>query len=174
MKCWIATILALSTLGIKSAAADLQTAKLAVPDAELVGEARLKVLFWNVLDASLYAPDGTWSPDEPFVLSVSYLRNLRSERIVGRLISEMRRQGVEDDAKLARWSKARSAIFSDVDYGTTVTGVVDDERHAVFYRNGEPIGTVRDPEFSKYFFDVLLGDEASRPELRARLLDETS
>ena len=29
-----------------------------IPDAELVGKARLKVVFWNVFDAKLYAQNG--------------------------------------------------------------------------------------------------------------------
>jgi hypothetical protein len=95
----------LCVFGVKSAMADLRTARIAVPDAELVGQGRLKFLFWNVFDASLYAPDGTWSRDEPFALSVPYLR---------------------------------------------------------------------DPEFSRRFFDIWLGEETPRPELRAQLLDETS
>ena len=174
MRCWIAVVFMLSALGGKNAIADLQTARIAVPDAELVGQGRLKVLFWNVFDASLYASDGSLSRNEPFALSVSYLRDLQSERIVDTLISEIRKQGVEDNAKLVRWSEAMSAIFSDVDDETTVTVAIDDDRHAVFYRNGEPIGAIRDPEFSKYFFDIWLGEQTSRPELRDQLLNETS
>jgi hypothetical protein len=164
--------LMLCVFGVKSAMADLRTARITVPDAELVGQGRLTFLFWNVFDASRYAPGGNWSWDEPFALSVSYLRDLGGERIVAKLISEMRNQRSEDEAKLARWSEAMSAIFSDVDEKTTVTGTVNEERHTVFYRNGEPIGTIRDPEFSRRFFDIWLGEETWLPELRTQLLDE--
>ncbi|MDH3661309.1 MAG: chalcone isomerase family protein [Alphaproteobacteria bacterium] len=174
MRYWIVISLMLSAIGMKSAMADVQTARIHVPGAELVGQGRLKYLFWNVFDASLYASGGSWSRDKPFALSLSYLRDLSGESIVGSSVSEIRDQGMDDEAKLARWTQAMAAIFPDVDDKTTITGIVNEERHAVFYRNGEPIGTIRDPEFSKYFFDIWLGEETSQPELRAQLLDETS
>jgi hypothetical protein len=172
MRHWIVISLMLCVFDVKSAMADLRTARIAVPDAELVGQGRLKFLFWNVFDASLYAPGGTWSWDEPFALSVTYLRDLSGESIVSKSISEMRDQGMTDEVALARWSKGMAAIFPDVDDTTTITGTVNEERHTVFYRNGGPIGTIRDPEFSRRFFDIWLGEETSLPELRTQLLDE--
>ena len=174
MRYWIVISLFLSFSGVNSAMADLRTARIAVPDAELVGQGRLKVLFWSVFDAALYASGGSWSRDKPFALSLTYLRDLSGESIVSRSISEMRDQGMTDEAALARWSKGMAAIFPNVDDTTTITGVVNEQRHALFYRNGAHIGTIRDPEFSKHFFDIWLGEETSQPKLRTQLLGETA
>lgn len=154
--------------------ADLRTARLEIPDAELVGEGRLKYLFWSVFDAALYAPGGTWSKDQPFALSLSYLRDLEGESIVDASIDEMRKQGMTDEATLERWRVAMAGIFLDVDDQTTLTGIVNADGHAVFYRNGEPAGVIRDADFSQRFFDIWLGEKTSNPALRARLIGRAS
>ncbi len=48
-----------------------------VPGAALVGSARMRVMFWDVYDANLFAPAGEWQPGQPFALSLDYLRTLR-------------------------------------------------------------------------------------------------
>ena len=48
-----------------------------VPEAQLVGEARMTYLFWKVYDARLYAPEGKWQPTQPFALELKYLRKLK-------------------------------------------------------------------------------------------------
>lgn len=170
----IVTGLALSLALASQAMADLSTARLQIPNAEVVGEGRMKYMFWSVFDASLYAPDGVWSEDAPFALSLSYLRELEGEAIVQASIDEIRAQGITDQAVLDRWSAEMAEIFPDVDERTTITGVVDQEGHANFFRNGEPIGTIADPEFSRSFFNIWLGEDSSQPELRTQLLGSTS
>ena len=154
--------------------ADLRTARLEIPNAELVGEGRLKYLFWSVFDASLYAPGGTWSKDSPFALSLSYLRDLKGASIVDASIDEMRKQGMSDETTLKRWRDAMAEIFLDVDDQTTLTGIVNEDGHAVFYRNGNPAGVIRDAAFSQRFFDIWLGEKTSNPELRAKLIGRAS
>ena len=44
---------------------------------ELVGSARLQVLFWPVYDSRLYATDGRYTPDKlPLRLEIEYLRDV--------------------------------------------------------------------------------------------------
>jgi hypothetical protein len=164
----------LSLMLASPAVADLRTARLQIPDAELVGEGRLKYLFWSVFDAALYAPGGVWSEEKPFALSLSYLRDLDGESIVEASVDEMRAQGMKDEATLERWRQEMAAIFLDVDDQTTLTGIADQNGHTLFYRNGELAGVVRDPEFSRRFFNIWLGERTSEPELRTQLIGEAS
>lgn len=159
---------------VSPALADLRTARLQIPNAELVGEGRLKFLFWSVFDAALYAPGGIWSEDKPFALSLSYLRDLKGEDIVEASIDEMRKQAMDDEATLKRWGEEMAKIFFDVDDQTTLTGIVDQDGHTLFYRNGEPAGVIRDPDFSRRFFDIWLGEKTSEPKLRAQLIGSAS
>ncbi|HCD79966.1 MAG TPA: hypothetical protein DEQ81_08050, partial [Alphaproteobacteria bacterium] len=48
-----------------------------VPDAELVGEARFKVMFFKIYDAQLYAPNGRYSAGNPYSLRLHYLINAK-------------------------------------------------------------------------------------------------
>lgn len=157
-----------------SASADLRVAKLEIPNAKLVGEGRLKYLFWSVFDAALYAPDGIWSEDKPFALSLSYLRDLKGKIIVQASIDEMRKQGMTDLATLKSWGEEMAAIFLDVNDQTTLTGIVNQDGHALFYRNHEPAGVIRDAEFSRRFFSIWLGEKTSEPRLRAKLIGSFS
>lgn len=147
------------------------------PD-NLVGKARLKFMFWNVFDAELHAPDATFDPNEPFALSLSYLRKLKGDEIVEKSIEEIAaQQGKQpgDDAgngtdDLQRWETQLAAIIPDVTDGTTITGLRDEQGHTLFYRNGEPLGRIDDPAFTQRFFDIWLGESTSDPVFRKRLL----
>ena len=145
-----------------------------VPDAVLVGEGRLKVMFWELLEARLYAPGGRYRPDAPFALSLSCLRSLDGHKVVAASIEEMARQGGRVPARLARWRAALGGILVDLDAGTEITGVRDARGRTLFYRDGEPAGRIDDPAFTRAFFDIWLGESTSRPRLRDRLVRGTA
>lgn len=135
-----------------------------------VGEARLEVLFWDIYDAKLIAPNGRYSPDKPFALSLTYLREFEGKNIASRSIDEMRDQGMDDEVKLAKWFEKMQQLFPNVDEGHTLTGVVDTNQHSHFYFNDNKVGTIEDPEFTKWFFDIWLSEQTSQPEMRQQLL----
>lgn len=165
--------LIVSTLAATGAWADMDVAARHVPDADLVGKARLKVLFWKVYDAELYAPNGDWSADEPFALSLNYLRKLEGEQIAKRTIVEMRKQGFEDEVTLARWFDDMRSIIPDVEKNTRITGVADDDQNTLFYSKGKLIGEIKDPLFTQKFFDIWLSEKSSQPKMRNKLLGGT-
>jgi len=136
----------------------------------LVGEARLSVMFWDIYDAQLYAPSGDWSRGEPFALSLTYLRDLKGRRIAERSIREMREQGFSDEAALRRWRDRLAAIIPDVRERDEVVGVADTQGHTRFYLDGQLLGEIDDPAFTRAFFDIWLGEDTSEPQLRAQLL----
>ncbi len=150
--------------------ADLQTAQRYLPSAELVGKARMEYLFWDVYDAELYAPDGVWSKNQPFALSLQYLLELDGEDIASRSVSEMRAQGFDDEATLARWYQKMRSIFPDVDENTRITGIMDRNQHTRFYKNGALIGNIDEPLFGEWFFNIWLSEKTSEPKMRERLL----
>jgi len=135
-----------------------------------VGEARLEIMFWDIYDAKLIAPDGSYSPEKPFALALTYLREFEGKNIASRSIDEMRDLGMEDEVKLAKWFEKMQQIFPNVDEGETLTGVVDDNQHSHFYFNDAKVGSIADPEFTKWFFDIWLSEKTSQPEMRDKLL----
>ena len=48
----------------------------------LVGEARLRVLLWEVYDSALYTPSGRWLGAGPYQLSLTYLRDIPVEQLI--------------------------------------------------------------------------------------------
>ena len=152
------------------AIADIKVAQLHVEDAKLVGDARLKVMFWSVFDARLYAEGGVFNQLEPFALSLSYLRKLKGEQIISKTIEEMMDQKKFDKQELADWSVQLSSIIKDVNASTTITGVRDERGYTLFYRNGKPAGTIENTRFTEGFFDIWLGENTSEPQLRRNLL----
>ena len=169
LKNTLRTACALTLLGITPAYA-LDYIKEFVPQAEKVGQGRLTYMFWDVYDAALYAPQGTWQEGKPFALQLSYLREIQGKKIADRSVEEMRNQGFKDEVKLATWHTQMKNIFPDVDNGVILTGVYTNTREAVFYLGDTEIGRINDPEFSKAFFNIWLGEKTGAPDLRRKLL----
>ena len=142
-----------------------------VENAQLVGKARLKVMLWKVFDAELYAPNGQYDKQQPFALSLTYLRKLKGEKIVESTLSELRGQGMQDETTLADWGKQLQNIFPDVGKGSNITGVRDSNGHTLFYCDNVACGSVPDPNFTNRFFDIWLGEATSKPAFRANLLN---
>lgn len=144
-----------------------------VPDAHVVGQASLQVLFWDVLDATLLAPNGKYDPAKPFALALSYRRNFNRDSLVNASIDEMASQSQGDSLTLDQWEKTLHDIFPDVKRGDELIGVKNAEGFTEFFFQGEQIGTVQDREFTSAFFDIWLGESTSRPDFRDALLGRT-
>lgn len=144
-----------------------------IPNANKVGEGRLSIVFWDVYDATLYAPNGEWNPEEPHALSIRYFREIEGADIAERSIEEMRKQGFSDERLLADWHKQMLAIFPDVKDGTELTALFTHQKTTDFYHNGKRIGSVNAPLFGKHFFDIWLSEKTSEPSLRKALLGQS-
>lgn len=141
-----------------------------VPNPQMVGKGRLSVMFWDVYDAALFAPDGRWQEKQPFALTLSYLRDIEGRKIADRSAEEIRRLGFDDEVKLATWHNQMRRIFPDVEEDTTLTGIYTPSGETIFYHEDKEAGRISDPEFGRYFFNIWLSDETSAPDLRAKLL----
>ena len=141
-----------------------------VPQAEKVGAYRFTYLFWDIYDASLYAPGAVFSKDQPFALKLSYLRWLAGEKIAQRSAKEIQQQGFADKKKLHSWLIRMTEIFPDVDKDDTITGIRNKDAHTLFFLNGVHIGTIKDREFTERFFAIWLSNKTSQPAMRKKLL----
>ena len=138
--------------------------------ADLVGQGLYSFMFWDLYIARLYAPNGKLHQNKAFALELEYLRNLSGRKIADKSIEEIRKQGFNDEIRLADWHNQIQAMFPDVGNGDILTGVSSPSRETIFYQNGTEIGRIKDPEFTKRFFDIWLGEKTSAPELRMSLL----
>ena len=141
-----------------------------VPHAQQVGSGRLSVVFWDVYDATLYAPNGKWVAHEPYALYIHYFREIEGADIADRSVEEIRKQGFSDEAKLAEWNKKMRRIFPDVKNGSELTAIFTAQESTDFYSNGKHIGSISGAEFGRHFFDIWLSKKTSEPKLRRKLL----
>ena len=165
----ILSIAAMSLLAPASVSASEYIEK-HIPQAQKVGEGRLSYLIWDVYDAELFAPQGTWKSEQPYALKLSYLMDLKGDKIADRSAEEMRKQKLANEVELATWHTQMTKIFPNVSEGTTITGVYTQNGGTVFYKNGSEIGRIQDPAFSKAFFGIWLNKQTSSPDLRRKLL----
>ena len=141
--------------------------------AKTLGQSRFTYYFFDIYDATLYAPNGEYSPQQPFALSLAYLRDFKGRDIADRSIDEMRDLGYRDVAYLAQWLVAMESAFPDIKSGDVLTGLVDPQQHTQFYLNGEPTHYVADPQFTEAFFAIWLSDNTSQPKMRKQLLGQS-
>mgnify|MGYP001173271100 CR=1 FL=1 len=142
-----------------------------VPNAKSVGKARFEYYFWDVYDVELVAPNGQYSPEKPFALTLTYLRDFEGAEIAKRSVKEIKQQGFDDEGKLDSWHQSMKSIFPDIKEGQSLTGIRNDSGDTRFYHDGKEIGVITDSEFTRQFFDIWLGENTSEPELREKILE---
>ena len=141
-----------------------------VPDAERVGNYQFSKFFFHVYDATLFAPRGRYHPSVPAALQLRYQMKIKGKDIASRTVDEMRRNGISDEAALARWEEEILRLMPDVSPGTVLTGIRYADGSMQFFDNQTPLGKVGDPAFGAAFFDIWLSPQTSEPSMRRALL----
>ena len=136
------------------------------------GAARLKVLFWDIYESSLYTPDGTWSEGvRPLRLDIRYLRAISALDLVKQTGKEWAEQG-KSSPKHVVWQGELLSIWPDVTEGDVISLAIDPSGVSTFLFNGNAIGTIGDPQFGEDFAGIWLSPDTTRPALRRQLIGE--
>jgi len=143
-----------------------------IPEAKLVGEGKFTYLFWDVYEAQLFAPSGNWQSQQPYALTLTYLRDFSGKDIAKRSRKEMEKLGFDDEVTLAKWEQLMIDIFPDVQEGEQLTGILKSDLTTVFYKNEQQIALMEDTAFGEQFFAIWLNERTSEPGLRAKLIGE--
>jgi hypothetical protein len=141
-----------------------------VPNAQLTGKGTLSVFFMHIYDATLYTSNGQMDNKQPFILSITYHHHFSGSDIVDRSIQEIKLQGFLDKEKLDQWYKDMKTIIPDVHKGTVLTALFIPGEKTIFYHDADPVGQINDPDFTKQFANIWLGERTSKPTLRNQLL----
>ncbi len=139
----------------------------------LVGEARLKVLIWEVYDSALFTPSGRWQGDAPYRLSLHYLRNIPAAKLVEETEKAWREQG-RYHPRLNEWLGLLGDLWPDITEGDNLVFGLNELGDSAFWFNGSPLGSIEDRDFGPLFGGIWLDPDTPRPELRARLIGPTS
>lgn len=135
----------------------------------LVGEGKLRFMFWDIYEAKLFAPEGEYKSDGNFSLKLKYFRDFKGVDIAEMSIKEMKKQGYTNSNKLQEWEVLMKNIFPDVVNGSVLEGIFL-EGKTIFYHDDNKIAEINDKEFGHKFFDIWLSSKTSEPRLRKRLL----
>lgn len=140
------------------------------PHLQLVGEARLSVLFRDVYDSRLYTEDGRYREGQrPLRLEIRYLMDFKVDTLVEQTAKEWDHLKV-DHPNRKDWLKQLHALWPDVDKGDTITLELGDNQASHFYLNDVPLGSVDDAAFGRHFVAIWLSPDTSRPRVREALL----
>ena len=163
---WLVVTKLLASLVLVSAI----TAPARAMELQKVGEASLKVFVWPVYNSRLYSADGNYvAGQRPVRLEIEYLRDVDAEDLVSHTRNEWQHQGVTHEGQ-PHWLARLAQLWPDVAKGDILSVVVDDSNVSTFYRNGERLGALDDPDFGRHFLGIWLSPDTSRPELRLALL----
>ena len=105
-----------------------------------------------------------------FALSIRYKQEIDGRDIADRSVQEIRKQGYQDEIRLAAWNSQMKAIFPNVKDGTVLSALFVPGDKTVFYAGDKQIGVIADAEFARLFSDIWIGVNTSEPQLRRKLL----
>ncbi|MCE3000397.1 MAG: chalcone isomerase family protein [Betaproteobacteria bacterium] len=170
-KAWLLLMLVAPPAAAVSVPAELPPAVCsAIEPCRMVGMGRLRWWGFHVYDAALWAREGRWNPDAPYVLDIVYARNITGVQLASTSIDEIRRMGVRDEALLSRWDGLLRGVFPDVQPGSRLTGLYRPQRGLQFYSGTRLLGAIDDPELARRFFEIWLDPRTQKPDLRSALL----
>ena len=145
----------------------------ALPEHRLLGTARLTMYGFKVYDSRLWVAPGFTADsfaNQAFGLELDYLRDLKSEAIVERSLTEMQRFGAFSPEQASTWRTAMLGVIPNVKKGDRIMGVNNPGDGATFWVNGQRSGDILDGEFARHFFSIWLSPKTSQPKMRASLL----
>lgn len=144
-----------------------------LPEHRLQGTARLTVYGFKVYDSRLWVAPGFSSENfanQAFGLELDYLRDFKSDAIVDRSLTEMRRFGMFTAEQASTWRLAMLRAIPNVNKGDRIMGINSPGDGATFWLNGQRSGDIQDAEFARLFFSIWLSPKTSHPKMRASLL----
>lgn len=135
-----------------------------------VGEAKLRVLFWDIYHSRLYTESGDYQRGQrPLKLEIQYLLDIASDALVDRTRTEWENQGLESENQ-EQWLAALRELWPDVSQNDVLVLEIDEDNRSTFYHNSERLGVIEDAGFGQQFVDIWLAPTTTRPELRLALI----
>ncbi|WP_163132219.1 chalcone isomerase family protein [Agarivorans sp. Alg241-V36] len=162
---------ALSFKSLLLASLLLSFASQAETQMQLVGDAKLQVLFWPIYKVSLHSPDGLYQQNRyPMTLTIDYLRKIKRNKLLDATQDEWQRLGVCEQAPCEQWLAELSVLWPDLKKGDQLKLVADSADQGRFYLNGQLLGSLQDKLFSQHFLGIWLSEDSRFPKQQRKLV----
>lgn len=145
---------------------------------QVVGEAQLSWLFFDIYRSELLAPSGTYSQSEdvtphPIALRIRYQRDISREQLLEATLDQWQKMGVDRPTR-SSWIAQLYDIFPSVSPGEQLIYVTDGESGQFYFQGGndvlKQVGRVDDEALNDGFLSIWLGRNSQYPKLRAQLI----
>jgi hypothetical protein len=139
-----------------------------VPTFKLVGTAQMKWLWFEIYQAKLLTPTGTYKPNQwPLALDLLYRRSITAEQLIQSTMYAWERQDIDYPVE---WVSKLRDIWPDIAPQDQLILYVDRASISYFFYNGKFIGSIKDPLFSTAFTAIWLSKNTLKPALRNQLI----
>lgn len=136
----------------------------------LKGKATYTWFLFDVYDAKLWSAAKENLYKSPLKLELIYKRKLKGKDITEQTKKELLHAG-HSERKVSEWLKPVLNLFPDVKDGDRILASYDPRKGITLYFNDKKVlGKIKDSRFSHAFLDIWLGEKASDPAFRDKLL----
>tara|TARA_R110000868_G_scaffold31062_14_gene114181 strand:+ start:1549 stop:2259 length:711 start_codon:yes stop_codon:yes gene_type:complete len=141
-----------------------------ISELKVVGEAKLKVLFWDVYNSTLYSQSGEYQTEFfPQALKIDYLRDINADDLIEKTKEEWEKLGIKQET-FSNWIPLLTEIFPNIKKGDTLLLNVTENQQSEFFFNGKTIGKITDKNFGPSFLRIWLDENSSYPKVRNKLI----
>lgn len=139
-----------------------------VADLTLVGEGKMRWVFFDLYHIQLYSEDGQYHKDNyPKALAIDYYRAIDRDDLITATVQQWERLKINWNPE---WKSQLKTIWPSVNKDDQLILRVDPSGNSHFYLNSTAIGNIADPEFGPAFLAIWLAPETSEPKLRKLLI----
>ena len=135
-----------------------------------IGKGTYSVMFIDAYDITLTSPNGNYDPNAPHALAIKYRMDFSAEDINDRSIDEMERDNGLSNSERNRFASELAKVMPNVKEGDVIRAQFTPGEKTDFFKNGKPIGTVKDAAFTEKFSAIWLAENTNAPGLRNDLL----
>lgn len=138
---------------------------------KLVGKGTMKWLFFNLYEAELRTPSGTYNPKSlPIFLKLEYLRNISRKALITATESEWHRQNIDYNPE---WLIKLDNMWPDISVNDSLVLHINSQGLSEFFLNDKYIGRIESDDFSSAFSAIWLSNKARDLALRNQLIGLT-
>jgi hypothetical protein len=142
-----------------------------------LGEGKKSWFGLSVYTASLWGEsnsDLAGIYNKQLMLSIHYVRNSNSSRIIKSTRNEWKKIHGEITLQEERWLNYLAEIFPDISAGEQLSSFMIPDKETRFYLGDKEIGRISDADFGPAFLAIWLDPRTSDKTLRAKLLGDTT